>query len=549
MREKFRRLKFFVAAVFLVMICNFVNMQTFASGKGTIKLAALNGGSEKSEGVKKKNNTKKKRPKSIILNTKKASMFVGNKKTLRVKSVKPRGASKSVRWTTSNKKVAVVNSKGVVTAKGNGKVTIKAISKVNKKISASCKLNIYKKTSKLQLKCDNSYVKTVGDSFVVSAEVTKPKKGAMPVRWSSSNNKVASVSAKGKVHCLRTGETTLLASSGKKKVKVSLKVKKKIPEQPEEPKADSVYLNNSSNSGYASAYGNQYYLLLTDSDAGNHGLFTGENGDVKVKKLNALPSNKRMLNAYGDSCYYALTFSLDDQTGIYRYDIKSGKNILITSDCPDSMIVFEGYIYYTLESSKATNSIWRIKIDGSGKQCLYENCIYDLGTFNICDGMLYFADAGNDHHLTRMKLDGSDILEIDNLEVNYIGSIMIDNGWIYYPVVIGRDRLANSISEIYRVRLDGTQRQKILGEDAYEFFVYDNWLFYVTASPEDPMLCKIKLDGTQRQILDSSKESYYGLAVVNESLVYMTAWNRFSSRAMYYRNLASGELGKFQVIN
>lgn len=59
-----------MAAVFLVMICNIVNIQTLASGKGNIKLAALNVGNEKSEVVKKKNNTKKKRPKSIILNTK-----------------------------------------------------------------------------------------------------------------------------------------------------------------------------------------------------------------------------------------------------------------------------------------------------------------------------------------------------------------------------------------------------------------------------------------------------------------------------------------------
>lgn len=166
-------------------------------------------------------------PKSIKLNTKKKSMSIGSKLKLKVKSVKPKKASKAVKWQSSNKKIATVNSKGVVRAKSSGKVTIKTISKKSKKVTAKCKITVYKNTKKLALRSKKKYTKTVHDTFKVTAKVTKPKKGAAPVKWSSSNKKVASITKSGKVKCLNAGKTTLKAVSGKKKVKISLTVNSK----------------------------------------------------------------------------------------------------------------------------------------------------------------------------------------------------------------------------------------------------------------------------------------------------------------------------------
>ena len=114
-----------------------------------------------------------------------------------------------------------------MTAKKTGSVTITAKSKVNKKVVAKCKIKVYKATKTLKLNSEKSYELTIGQKQALSAKVTNPKKGAAPIEWSSSDEKVAKVSSKGKVTVLAEGKATITAKSGKKKVTVSITVKAK----------------------------------------------------------------------------------------------------------------------------------------------------------------------------------------------------------------------------------------------------------------------------------------------------------------------------------
>lgn len=75
----------------------------------------------------------------IKLNTTKKTIYKGSTYTLKVK-----GTKKKVKWTTSNKKVATVNSKGKVTAKKKGTATITA--KVSGK-TLKCKITVKNKPS------------------------------------------------------------------------------------------------------------------------------------------------------------------------------------------------------------------------------------------------------------------------------------------------------------------------------------------------------------------------------------------------------------------
>lgn len=161
----------------------------------------------------------------ITLNHKNATMSVGDTLTLKVKAVKPAKSSKKVTWKSSNKKIAVVNAKGKVSAKKNGTVTITAKAKSNPKVTAKCKIKVYKVTKTLTLTSKKSYTLNVGETRKLTAKVTSPKTGAAPITWSTKNNKIAKVTTKGKVTAVSSGTTTITGKSGKKKVTVKIIVK------------------------------------------------------------------------------------------------------------------------------------------------------------------------------------------------------------------------------------------------------------------------------------------------------------------------------------
>ncbi|MBQ5675882.1 MAG: Ig-like domain-containing protein [Lachnospiraceae bacterium] len=168
-----------------------------------------------------------KKPTKITLSDSKKNLAVGETFTLKVKSVKPANASKSVTWSSSRNKIATVSKKGKVKAKKTGSVTITAKSTVSKKVVAKCKIKVYKATKTLKLNSETSYELTVGQTQQLSAKVTNPKKGAAPIEWSSSDKKVAKVTSKGNVTAVAEGKAIITAKSGKKKVTVSIVVKKK----------------------------------------------------------------------------------------------------------------------------------------------------------------------------------------------------------------------------------------------------------------------------------------------------------------------------------
>jgi len=88
-------------------------------------------------------------PKKISLSKTSKTVYIGQKYKLKVKSVTPKKADTSVKWKTSDKKIASITSDGVVEGKKKGTVTITAVSKSNSKIKAKCKVTIkkFKKTS------------------------------------------------------------------------------------------------------------------------------------------------------------------------------------------------------------------------------------------------------------------------------------------------------------------------------------------------------------------------------------------------------------------
>lgn len=106
--------------------------------------------------------------------------------------------------------VATISTSGVLTTKNVTEittVTVNAVSAENSTISATWTLVIYPKTTKLTLTAASSWV-NVGASVQLHVSAT-PETAQMPIRWRSSNTRVATVDANGVVRGLKAGTATI----------------------------------------------------------------------------------------------------------------------------------------------------------------------------------------------------------------------------------------------------------------------------------------------------------------------------------------------------
>lgn len=156
--------------------------------------------------------------KKIVLNVTKKTMKVGQTTTLKVKKVSPSNASKSVKYSTSKKSVATVDSKGKIKAKAAGTATITVTSKSNSKVKATCKVTVKQPVKKIQIS-KNVLAVQKGKTVNIKATV-KPKNASnKKLKYKTSNKKNATVNSKGKVKGIKNGTVTITvtAADGSKK--------------------------------------------------------------------------------------------------------------------------------------------------------------------------------------------------------------------------------------------------------------------------------------------------------------------------------------------
>ena len=151
------------------------------------------------------------KPKKIYLKTSSKYVDIKGKVTVSVKSVRPIKASKAVTWKTSNKRIATVSKKGVVTGKKKGKVTITATSKKNKKVKKS--ITIYVKQMKPKVSMPTSATLYSGINKTIKATVGPKGVWNKGITYVSSNTSVATVNSAGVVTPLKGGTVTITAKS------------------------------------------------------------------------------------------------------------------------------------------------------------------------------------------------------------------------------------------------------------------------------------------------------------------------------------------------
>lgn len=116
--------------------------------------------------------------------------------------------NKSITWTSSNEKVAIV-SNGKITAKSNGTATITAMTNNGEK--SSCMVTVIVPVTEVNLN-KNLIILTEGKSSVLTASVVPNDATDKNVIWTSNNPNVAAVS-NGKVVAVHEGSASIIATA------------------------------------------------------------------------------------------------------------------------------------------------------------------------------------------------------------------------------------------------------------------------------------------------------------------------------------------------
>ena len=169
--------------------------------------------------------SKKAKPK---LNKTKISVKTGKTYTLKVN-----GTTRTPKWKSSNKKVVSVGRNGKVKGLKAGKTAT-----ITVQLQSGLKKSFKVKVQKKNVATKSLKVVNVSNGKKVSSKVSLKRKQTLKlvatvspitskekVKYSSSNKKVASVSAKGVIKAKKKGKATITVKSGKKTYKIKVTVK------------------------------------------------------------------------------------------------------------------------------------------------------------------------------------------------------------------------------------------------------------------------------------------------------------------------------------
>ena len=157
---------------------------------------------------------------TIKLNKSSYKLGLGKSYTLKATIKTNAATNPTIKWTSSNNKIATVDTKGKVTGRALGYVTITTTAQDGSRVDASCYIRIVKIVTSISL--NRSSVTTIeGRSFTLKATIRPSNATYRTVTWSTSDKSVAIVDSDGVVTTLKEGNAIITAAAKDGSGKVS----------------------------------------------------------------------------------------------------------------------------------------------------------------------------------------------------------------------------------------------------------------------------------------------------------------------------------------
>lgn len=134
---------------------------------------------------------------------------------------------KTIKWTSSNEKVAKVDATGKITAVGGGKATIIATSAAREDVQGTVEITVHVPLQSISIG-DGDVELVKGQATTLKVESFEPgdtTEDMTIVTWTSSEKAVATVDENGNVKALKAGKTTITATVAGKEASRTVNVK------------------------------------------------------------------------------------------------------------------------------------------------------------------------------------------------------------------------------------------------------------------------------------------------------------------------------------
>ncbi|MCL2577699.1 MAG: DUF5050 domain-containing protein [Defluviitaleaceae bacterium] len=198
------------------------------------------------------------------------------------------------------------------------------------------------------------------------------------------------------------------------------------------------------------------------------------------------------INVMGDWLYFV---TMD---GIHRMRIDGSHKEMILG-CADTqpyisrIFLAENWLIFTLAAdihSVRESNLYRMSIDGETQERISN---INPASITVADGWIYYADRDKNQAVYRIRTDGTERMRLSNSEAR--GRIIVDDGWVYYS------DFTDDIS-IFKIRIDGTEHQQVVARTSHEwtdagFNIFDGWIYFSSYLSDG--IYRIRTDGTDRQ--------------------------------------------------
>ena len=208
---------------------------------------------------------------------------------------------------------------------------------------------------------------------------------------------------------------------------------------------------------------------------------------------------------------YNIGYATQDDSNIYYADLNKRLLYRSTFDGQNKTVIYEGEamylnclnntIYFVNPSDNYT--IYQMDHDGNNVKKIYDESVSFLMVYN---NKLYFIKD----YTYLMSMDEKDQTNII-FEDEKIINVCFYNGFIYYI------SQTNEKNKLCKVSKEGTNKEIIISEGVFKFFIYNNYIYYLEYSD----ICRADMNGKNKIKLTKNINTYKNsLNLYNGNLYY-----------------------------